>query len=83
MKKMLKLSAALCLSAVLCLSFSACAREEGQGSNPGNGGGPGGSSGVRTTVTEEEWNKAMYESLHNFFCFSRHQCDSRRFCVAE
>lgn len=67
MKKMLKLSAALCLSAVLCLSFSACAREEGQGGNPGNGGGPGGSSGVRTTVTEEEWNKAMYESLHNFF----------------
>lgn len=70
MKKWFKLFAALCLAAVLCVPLAACewGSESGGSENGGseNGGNSGDPSAVRTTVTEEEWNKAMYESRNYF-----------------
>ena len=64
MKKWFKLIAALCLAAVLCVPLAACewGSESGGSENggSGNGGNSGDPSAVRTTVTEEEWNAAVY-----------------------
>ena len=64
MKKCFKLFAALCLAAVLCVPLAACewGSESGGPENGGseNGGNSGDPSAVRTTVTEEEWNAAVY-----------------------
>lgn len=59
MKKWFRLIAALCLAAVLCVPLAACewGSESGGSENGGNSGDP---SAVRTTVTEEEWNAAVY-----------------------
>ena len=67
MKKWFRLFAALCLAAVLCVPLAACERgsESGGTENGGseNGGNTGDPSAVRTTVTEEEWNAAVYGDL--------------------
>lgn len=67
MKKWFKLFAALCLAAVLCVPLAACewGSESGGPENGGseNGGNSGDPSAVRTTVTEEEWNAAVYGDL--------------------
>lgn len=67
MKKCFKLFAALCLAAVLCVPLAACewGSESGGSENGGseNGGNSGDPSAVRTTVTEEEWNAAVYGDL--------------------
>lgn len=67
MKKWFRLFAALCLAAVLCVPFAACDREGESGGSEnggsGNGDKPGDPSAVRTTVTEEEWNAAVYGDL--------------------
>ena len=67
MKKWFKLFAALCLAAVLCVPLAACewGSESGGSENGGseNGGNSGDPSAVRTTVTEEEWNAAVYGDL--------------------
>lgn len=62
MKKWFGLFAALCLAAVLCVPLAACewGSESGGSENGGNSGDP---SAVRTTVTEEEWNAAVYGDL--------------------
>lgn len=64
MKKWFRLIAALCLAAVLCVPLAACewGSESGGSENggSGNGGNSGDPSAVRTTVTEEEWNAAVY-----------------------
>ena len=69
MKKWFRLFAALCLAAVLCVPLAACERgsESGGTENGGseNGGNTGDPSAVRTTVTEEEWNAAVYGDLVN------------------
>lgn len=69
MKKWFKLFAALCLAAVLCVPLAACewGSETGGSENGGseNGGNSGDPSAVRTTVTEEEWNTAVYGDLVN------------------
>lgn len=72
MKKWFRLIAALCLAAVLCVPLAACewgsesgGSENGGSENggSGNGGNSGDPSAVRTTVTEEEWNAAVYGDL--------------------
>lgn len=67
MKKWFRLFAALCLAAVLCVPLAACewGSESGGSENggSGNGGNSGDPSAVRTTVTEEEWNAAVYGDL--------------------
>lgn len=67
MKKWFRLFAALCLAAVLCVPLAACERGSGSGGSEnggsGNGDKPGDPSAVRTTVTEEEWNAAVYGDL--------------------
>ena len=69
MKKWFRLFAALCLAAVLCVPLAACewGSEPGGSENGGseNGGNSGDPSAVRTTVTEEEWDAAVYGDLVN------------------
>lgn len=70
MKKWFRLFAALCLAAVLCVPLAACewGSESGGSENGGNSGDP---SAVRTTVTEEEWNAAVYGDAIYFFVYGQ------------
>lgn len=75
MKKWFMLFAALCLAAVLCVPLAACewGSETGGSENGGseNGGNSGDPSAVRTTVTEEEWNAAVYGDAIYFFVYGQ------------